>query len=438
MSQPISIGLDFGSLKYRAAYVLEGAVIPVPVPAADRTWVGLIMLQPTQTGLTFSSLKHELGTGQPMSHRGGKETVEDIVRDNFINIKASVEEYAGEDAERVVISVPARYSAFRRSETLKIAKAAGFSKAALINDCAAAALGYTFDEGMEAATLLVYSIGFIGFEVSLLRIAKGRLREIAHEGAKSPSGRDFDVWIMGACVRQLGLNTRTYTSHWFDLRAIASEAKHQLAVNDETVLSLPTYITGTEPKDILLQRADFEDAITSEIQASTDLIDRILEDANLKHADVDKVILVGGSTRINYIQRQLEDKFGPKLIQPRDDILARGAAVQAFKLTDEDWNAVPSSTEVVVEEAGEETTPISTTTVQPVQRESTKDVLPEPQRLIEAPPDELETTQPDIEALFDYVQRLLDSKDYEKADEFTKSLLKRVETARRELRKVRQ
>lgn len=429
MSQSISIGLDFGSLQYRAAYVFEGAIVPVPVPAGDRTWIGSVIFQPTQTGITFSSLKYQLGTGQALAFRGVREAAEDVIRDTFLNIKQSVEDYAGESVEQVVISVPARYSAFRRSEVIKIAEAVGFGKATLINDCTAAAIGYTFDTGEEALTLLVYSMGFIGFEVSLLRMARGRLREIAHEGSDSPSGRDFDLLVMRACVelfrsRGTPLPTKTYTDHWFDLRIIAAGVKEQLSVNDETLLSLPTYITGTEPKDIRFRRTDFEQVIAPEIGTTMDLVDRILEDANLSHADIDKVLLVGGSTRIGYIQRQLEERFGPKLIQPRDDVLARGAAIQASILADRDQEPDYSLPAIVVEGDREKETP----------------TLIDEQRLsasAEASSDEIEVSRPEVEPLFDYAQKLMDSGDYEEADEFLKVILRKVESTRGELKRRR-
>lgn len=417
MSAEISIGLDFGSLKYRAAYILDEAIVPVPTPAADTTWIGSIMLQPTQTGLTFSSLKYQLGTGEPMSFRGKRETVEDVVKDKFLTIKQSVEEYAGENIGHVVISVPARYSAYRRSETVKIAQAAGFGKVSLINDCTATALGYTCEQKEEDATFLVYSMGFIGFEVSLLRMAKGRLREISHDGSDSPSGRDFDVLVMAACVDLLKLNTKTYTDHWFDFRGIAAEAKHQLSVYPEATLSLPTYITGTEPKSVLLKRADFEQAIDSQVQASMDLVDRILKDANLIPANVDKVLLVGGSTRIACIQRQLEERFGAKLIQPRDDILAKGAAVQAIKSADKTPGPVYLPTEAVIGEHTKEGKPT------PVVEE----------HIIQYREDEM--LPPPVEPLFDYVRKLADRGAYEKADEFLEGILKRVDFERGELRK---
>lgn len=409
-AKTIAMGLDFGSLKYRAAYMLDGVVIPVPTPASEVTWVGSIMLQPTRDGgITFSSLKYELGTGQPMTFRGVKETVEDVVRDHFVEIKRSVEEYAGAEIGHTVISVPSGYAAFRRSETLDIAKSAGLGQVTLINDCAAAALDYTAELGDKALTLLVYSMGFIGAEVSLLRVAKGRMREMAHESASAPSGRDFDVLVMASCVdyfkrRGTPLPTKTYMNHWFDFRAIAAEAKHQLLVSEEAQLTLPTYMTNTEePQTVILRRADFEQALQPDVETTLDWIDRLLEEANLRSTDVDKVLLVGGSTRIAYIQQQLEAKFGPKLIQPRDEILAKGAALQAARLAENGSGA-------------DQITVIPT--VATSQSESRG-----------MPVDRPEKPQPSLDPIFGYVQELIAKGETQKVKALLEEITRRVESA---------
>src|SRR5579859_407271 len=170
MSQPINVGLDFGSLYYRAAYISEGQIIPVPI-ADDRIWSGNITLQQTGKDFAFSSLKDQIGTGRTAAYAGRKESVEDIILDGFRAIKHKIEEYAGEEVGQVAIAVPARYSSFRRAEILKIAEKLGFRDTGLINDSTAAALAYTAEQA-TSSTLLVYSMGYAGYEISLLRAAK--------------------------------------------------------------------------------------------------------------------------------------------------------------------------------------------------------------------------------------------------------------------------
>jgi molecular chaperone DnaK (HSP70) len=270
-------------------------------------------------------------------------------------------------------------------------------------------------------------MGFIGVEVSLLRVIKGHLREIAHEGSDSPSGRDFNLSVMANCVDQFKrqgspLPTKTYRNHWFDFQAIVAEAKHQLTIKEETLLSLPTYITGTEPQDVLLTREDFEQLIAPNIHLSMEWVDGVLEDANLQCDNIDKVLLVGGSTRINYIQNLLEDRFGFNLIQPRDERLARGAAVQANKLAGEDQNNAHLATKSGVEV-------YAAVKVEGEQRD---------QKFVERFPVDDKVKQPEIEPLFEYAQRLVEVGAYEEADEFLNEILNRLQSVRRGLKKLNQ
>jgi molecular chaperone DnaK (HSP70) len=342
----ITIGLDFGSLGYRAAYLLEEEIISVPIPPDAAFWQGLIFVDPDPNelplGFSFSSLKYQLGTGRQFNWRGGVQLPEDAVGEIFADIKRAVETYAGEEIGRAVIAVPAQYPASRRAIVRGLAEAAGFGRVGLINDCTAAALGHTHNYTQEkkerARTLLLYSMGFIGFEVSLVRYARERLRELTHEGAKTPSGRDFDVQTMVTAVErlhrdQVHLPMRVFTSHWFDFRFLASDLKERLSVVEEADLQLPPHITGKHTIDIRFRRDAFEAAVAGRVEVTLDVVQRALEDIGMKPEDVDEVVLVGGSTRVGLIQRRLAEIFGDeKLVQPRDGLIARGAAVQAHHM----------------------------------------------------------------------------------------------------------
>ena len=187
-----------------------------------------------------------------------------------------------------------------------------------------------------------------------------------------------------------------------------------------------------------MRRKDFEQSIAQNVQTSIGWVDGILENANLSYADVDKVILVGGSTRINYIQRQFEERFGPKIIQPRDEILARGAAVQAARLTGEEPGSNHLPTATVIEVHSEEMYPFPIVEVQPAQQQNAgaKDER-EPEEFVEAPPGDSKIERPEIEPLFDYAQKLMEGGDYEEADEFLRRILRRVRSVRSELKQMR-
>jgi molecular chaperone DnaK (HSP70) len=340
----IQIGLDFGSLSYRAAYLLGDEIITVPIPPANIAWQGMIVAQPDPQakpfGLTFNSIKYYLGEGRQALLGNTTQSDEDVVRDILLKIRQTIITYAGEEIQRMVLAVPARYSAFRRSALRQAAQNAGFAKTGLINDCAAAALGHTFSRP-ESRTILVYSMGFHGFECSLVRFARQQIRELATDGVESPAGREIDLYIMGAVVDTLEKNSikvplRVWTSrHWFELRAIASDLKERLANEDNAILEMPPYLTNAAPAQITFSRQMLDQAVEPAIDNTLKIVSHMLEEANLAANDVDEVLLVGGSTRLGIVQKRLEAMFGPKLVQPRDDLLARGAAIQASRLDEQ-------------------------------------------------------------------------------------------------------
>jgi hypothetical protein len=391
MSKLINVGLDFGSLNYRAAYISDGKIIPMPV-GDDPIWSSSIILVAEEKDLAFSSLKRQLGAGRTVSLAGGKEAVEDLILRSFKGIKRKIEEYTGEQIGRVTISVPARYSSFRRAEVLKIAGKAGFNKTSLLNDATAAVLAYTFDREVSS-TFLVYSMGYIGYEISLMRAAKQNLREIAHDGDNVPAGMDFDYSLILRCIdwfRQHIPSLKIYREHLMEINEQVVQIKQQLSVEKEATAVFSFYTfdrTFDRPISLMFDRSSFEEMIASRIQTTMESIDRILEEANMKHTDVDNVLLVGSSTHINYIQKQLEARFGSCLIQPRDDMLARGAAIQADKLQRSEDDELALSNSLPKQSQSSEDTPSFITVSQTG-----------PLGVLDAPPDghlEVSTSSPD-------------------------------------------
>ncbi len=341
----IQIGLDFGSLGYRAAYLLGAEIITVPIPPANMAWQGMILAQPDPQaqpfGLTFNSLKDYLGEGRQTLLGNTTQSGEEVVRDILLKIRQTITTYAGEDIQRAVLAVPARYSAFRRSALRRVAQEAGFTKTGLINDCAAAALGHTFGR-QQPGTFLVYSMGFHGFECSLVRFARQQMRELASDGVDGPAGREIDLYLMGAIVETLEKNgikvpLRVWTSrHWVELHGLAAGLKESLAADENTVLEIPSYLTNAAPVPITASRQMLDRAVEPVVDNTLKIVSRMLEEANLTANNVDQVLLVGGSTRLNIVQKRLEAMFGAdKLVQPRDDLLARGAAIQASRLDEQ-------------------------------------------------------------------------------------------------------
>lgn len=449
MSKLINVGLDFGSLYYRAAYISDGKIIPMPV-GDDPIWSGSIILVPEEKGMAISSLKRQVGAGRTVSLAGGKEAVEDIILRSFKGIKRKIEEYSGEQIGQVTISVPARYSSFRRAEILKIAEKAGFTKASLINDSTAAVLAYTFDREVSL-TLLVYSMGYIGYEISLIRVAKQNLREIAHDGDNVPAGVDFDYSLILRCIdwlRQHIPSLSMYREHLVEINEQVAQIKQQLSVAKKATAVFSLY-TFDKPIPLTFDRSSFEEIIASRIQTTMESIDRILEEANMQRADVDNVLLVGGSTHINYIQKQLEARFGSCLIQPLDDMLSRGAAIQADKLQRSEDVEPALSNSLPKQFQGNEDTP----TFIAISHTGPLDVL-------DAPPDshlevlpaarelrgiakgksnwDKDVTYSDIDSLFRHIHTLIDAGDYQQVDELLAFVSGKVKDAQDVLEKTKQ
>jgi molecular chaperone DnaK len=417
---PIAIGLDFGSLAYRAAYMRDGSIVPVPMPPAESTWRGLVFMEDEPNtpplGLNFSSLKYQLGGGAPFAWRGGQQTPEEVLREILADIKRSTETYAGDLVERTVIAVPARYAGRRRSTLREVAQEAGLGQVDLINDCTAAALGFAHGQEDRPWTLLLYSMGFIGYEVSLVRYARQRWRELVHEGGGSPSGRDVNLQVMAGAIvalRHAGqdLPYRAFTRQWFDFHHLASELKEDLTIQQEATLVLPPYITGMDPWSITFQRKRLAEVIKPQITATMDVVRLALDDAGLTPGDVDRVVLIGGSTRIPEVQRQLEELFGDKLETPRDDLIARGAAIQAQKLAATAPSPSDTSTAAVAE-------------IKLVQDEQT---AVESARPVLLPP------KPDVEALFVYARSLAAAGHTDQAQAFLDDLARQSQALQEQL-----
>lgn len=352
----LRIGLDFGSFGYRAAYLTGDEIITVPTSPDNSAWRGMIVVQPTPDtqplGLAFKSLKYCLGDGRPVILGGASQLAEDVVYDILHKIYQTVTTYAGEDIAQAVLAIPARYSAFRRAALRQVAQAAGFKQVDLINDCTAAALSHTWGRP-QPGTLLVFSMGFHGFECGLVRYVRQQIRELAHDGDEHPAGRDIDLQIMGAILdtleqNQIKVPIRVWTGpHWFELRAIAEDVKERLTNDDQAELEIPPYLTNAAPARIVLSRHMLDRVVEPAIEGALKVVERTLEEAGLTPDDIDEVLLVGGSTRLGVVQKRLEAMFGHKLVQPRDDLLARGAAIQASRLEEQalaQANALPVET----------------------------------------------------------------------------------------------
>ena len=182
----------------------------------------------------------------------GRITITERVRDLMSRFKADTEDYAGCAVRRVVIAVPGYYPEIQRAAVRQIAEAVGFRQVELITDCSAAALGYTTLISLEQPLrLLVFSMGFMGFEASLMVVGQGGCREIANLGGLNPSGRDIDRLLMETCEAEakgrnvpLPFINDSDSYAWLDFRDVVEEAKKRLGLGEDVQITLPASVTA--------------------------------------------------------------------------------------------------------------------------------------------------------------------------------------------------
>ena len=258
-------------------------------------------------------------------------------------LKADAESYLGEKVDKAVLTVPAYFTDSQRQATKDAGRIAGREVLRIINEPTAAALAYGLDNG-DAQTILVYDLGGGTFDVSILELGDGVFEVKATSGNNRLGGDDFDErvaeYLISEFKKETGVDLSKDKMAVQRLKDAAEKAKIELSSVTSTNINLP-FITATAdgPKhlDIPLSRAKFEDLIGDLAERTAGPVRQSLADANLTAADIDKVILVGGSTRVPLVQKMLKDILGKephKGVNP-DEVVAMGAAIQAGVLAGE-------------------------------------------------------------------------------------------------------
>lgn len=338
MSDPINIGVDFGSLGLRVAYVTNGDQPVVLAEEAVGRWPWLLCEQSAQAGLgvSFPSLKSKLGiaTTVPLSRKPTKPT--DLVAQAFRSVRRAIKNRISADAAQAVISVPARYSASQRAALRESVLQAGFADAHLINDAVAAVMAHTAADA--ATTMLVYSMGYAGFEIGLVRAVRGHYRALGYEGARSPAGWFFDQTVLQTLLgvvkeKKLVLDTSRWDSSvWMQVRADVQRAKEDLSLSDHVTLPVPIETAEQNVVNVTFSRSDFEQVVGPYFTATLEHTRGLLEQSGLTPADVGVFLLVGGSTQIPILHSLVDQTLGMKTVVTQHEDLARGAALYAARL----------------------------------------------------------------------------------------------------------
>ena len=346
-----TIGIDLGTTN-SCVSVFEGGEAKVIVNAdGDRTTPSVVAFkkgdilvgktakhQSVTNPDTISSIKRLMGTNKKVKANGKEYTPEEISAMILGDLKKTAEAYLGEKVTSAVITVPAYFNDAERQATKNAGKIAGLKVERIINEPTAAALAYGLDKQEEAQTILVYDLGGGTFDVSILELGDGVFEVKSTSGNNKLGGDDFDKKIIDYIVEDIkDEHDVDLSDNKMALQRIkeeAEKAKKTLSSATSTDISLP-FITAELNYETTLTRAKFESLISDLVESTLDPVRKALKDAKLKASDIDKVILVGGSTRIPMVQELVKKELGKepsKEVNP-DEVVAMGAAIQGGVLT---------------------------------------------------------------------------------------------------------
>jgi len=349
------IGIDLGTTNSCVAVFEGGEPIVIPNPEGARTTPSVVAFSKTgermvgqvakRQGITnpdrtIMSVKREMGTDYKVNVDDKTYSPQEISAMILQKLKADAEAYIGSPVSQAVITVPAYFSDAQRQATKDAGKIAGLEVLRIINEPTAAALAYGMDKEAEQK-IMIYDLGGGTFDVSLLEISDGVFEVLATAGNNKLGGDDFDQriidWIADTFQKENGIDLRNDKMALQRLKEAAEKAKIELSGMASSNINLP-FITAdaTGPKhfDATLTRAKFNELTADLVEATMGPTKRALSDAGLSPSQVDKVLLVGGSTRIPAVQEAVKNFIGKepfKGINP-DECVAIGAAIQGAVL----------------------------------------------------------------------------------------------------------
>ena len=291
---------------------------------------------------TISSIKRKMGTSEKVSANGKEYSPEEVSAMILGDLKKTAEAYLGETVNKAVITVPAYFNDAQRQATKNAGKIAGLEVERIINEPTAAALAYGLDKQDKNQTVLVYDLGGGTFDVSILELGDGVFEVKSTSGNNHLGGDDFDERVMDYIVSEFKKETSVdLTKDKMAMQRVkdaAEKAKKDLSGMTTTEISLPFISQGTDGPihlNMSLTRAKFEDLISDLVESTTEPVRKALKDAGLTAKDIDKVLLVGGSTRVPCVQELVKKELGKepsKEVNP-DEVVAMGAAIQGGVLT---------------------------------------------------------------------------------------------------------
>ena len=344
------IGIDLGTTNSCAAVLEAGAPKIIPNPEGGRTTPSVVSFkkgekivgdaakrQALTNPNTVISIKRKMGTKDKVELEGKKYTPEEISAMILSYIKDYAEAYLGEKVDKAVITVPAYFNDAQRQATKNAGKIAGLEVERIINEPTAAALSYGLEKE-EGQTILVYDLGGGTFDVSILELGDGVFEVKSTAGNNKLGGDDFDNRIIDYIVKEFkkenGVDLSKDKMAMQRLKEEAEKAKKNLSGMVSTQISAPFIAKGDDGEplhlDMELTRAKFEDLISDLVESTIEPVRKALKDAKITKKDVDKVLLVGGSTRVPLVYETVTKELGkePSREVNPDEAVAMGAAIQ--------------------------------------------------------------------------------------------------------------
>ena len=351
------IGIDLGTTNSCVAVMEGGETVVIPNAEGARTTPSVVAFAKTGERMvgqvakrqaitnpdrTISSIKREMGSNYKVNIDAKSYTPQEISAMILQKLKADAEAYLGQTVTEAVITVPAYFTDAQRQATKDAGKIAGLEVKRIINEPTAAALAYGLDKEKADQKIMVYDLGGGTFDVSILEIGDGVIDVLATAGNNRLGGDDFDECITKYLVEEFkksdGVDLSGDKVAMQRLREAAEKAKVELSGVTTSTINLP-YITAdaTGPKhlDITLTRAKFNELTHHLVEKTSGPVKQALSDSGLQPSDINKVLLVGGSSRIPAVQEMVKSligKEGFKGINP-DECVAIGAAIQGGVLS---------------------------------------------------------------------------------------------------------
>ena len=351
------IGIDLGTTNSCVAVLEGGKASVITNTEGERTTPSVVSYKNGEIkvgtvakneAITSSDVvrsnKRYIGTDHKFHVNGKDVTSVEVSAQILMKLKKDAEAYLNDKVTKAVITVPAYFNDAQRQATKDAGKVAGLEVERIINEPTAAAIAYGIDKQDKNQKILVYDLGGGTFDVSVLEIGDGVYEVLATAGNNKLGGDDFDQRIIDYLVeefkKQNGIDLSTDKLALQRLKDAAEKAKKDLSSAVTTNISLPFITQGTNGPlhlDVTLTRAKFEDLIRDLVESTTKQVKDALKEANLSSSDLDKVLLVGGSTRIPCVQELVKRETGKepsKEVNP-DEVVAMGAAIQGGVLTGE-------------------------------------------------------------------------------------------------------